>query len=266
MPMNDTVLITFGCSWTYGIGAGYLPGMDVDYYENEVRYNKELCYEFSWRKIVKEHFNCDHINFSRGGSSNERQFRYAREFFCSNTWKKLSSSGKNIIVLWGITVTDRKYMWVNDENCIAELFLSDENILSKRSDRDKLSLVVAKLSYNVDHEIRELERNIKFWDNFFSMHPNVKNFWFDTFVTHEYKHMSPNMIYDKSTEFSTVSEPRRDLMHVICSNFNKKYNRRLNYFVYAVDNKLLNPYSFHPTRQSYKVIADFMIDKLKYYF
>ena len=70
---KKTLLITFGCSWTFGEGAGCEPGMSLKEYD-KIRYSSDYAWDFGWRRYVVEHFDVDHVNLGESGSSNQKQF------------------------------------------------------------------------------------------------------------------------------------------------------------------------------------------------
>lgn len=221
--MSKSLLITFGCSWTYGIGAGYEEGMGEDFYTDKIRWSEELCYEHSWRKIVLDNLNIKGLNFSVGGSSNEKQFKFAKEFFISNEWESIRKQYDNIIVLWGLTTTERTYLWCNDTNNYEDIFLHDEKMkenkvmmrIGKRNTKkelvsfsEQLAVIINKLSYNYENEVDQLTTNVLFWNYFFKS-IGVKNIWFDTFDSHPYTEKIENLIdYDK---------PFRDILYKLCA-------------------------------------------------
>lgn len=279
MP-KKSLLITFGCSWTYGIGAGYSEGMSEDFYVKNIRWSHQLCYEHSWRKIVLEHFDIKGLNFAVGGSSNSRQFNIAKEFFISDEWKIIKNSYDNIVVLWGITTTERIYMWCNDQNKICDIYLNQDkhkgsinqiiNKVKELTDGDRLAIAINKCSYNYNNEVNQLTKEILFWNNFFDLQ-NIPIIWFDTFNSHEYTSEIKNLI--------DYQEKRRDILYYL-SKLHMKNNPKIleddklsynafftnDYFFYAVRNKVLNPYSFHPVKEQYKNIGLYFIEKLKSYF
>jgi hypothetical protein len=277
---KKSLLITFGCSWTYGIGAGYDESMSEDFYTENVRWSHELCYEHSWRKIVLEHFDIKGLNFSVGGSSNSRQFKIAKNFFINDEWKNIKNSYENIVVLWGITTTERIYMWCNDENKSCDIYLNQDrhkgsinevlNRMKNLFDSDKLAIAINKCSYNYENEVNELTNEILFWNNFFDLN-NIPIIWFDTFNSHDYTSKIENLI--------NYQERKRDILYYLCELHAKNNPKILeedklscssfhgaDYFFYAVRNKLLNPYSFHPTKEQYKNIGLYFIEQLKSYF
>lgn len=269
---NNSILITFGCSWTFGIGAGYEDGMDQDFYEKNIRHNSELNWEYSWRKIVSEYFNVKNLNFSAGGSSNQRQFKEARNFFISEEWNDILKVYDNIIILWGITSTTRNYMYCRDLRLYKDLYLNLEGLKDKNLFKnlgfnfyeDKLAIALAKWSYDEEIEIENLEQDIIFFNKFLSQYPNVKNFWFDTFNHHSYTKKIENFIdYDLKNRDLLSYLLRRYLKENNLTDLNIKY---WEVFEYAKKFGVLNPFSFHPKKESYKKISEYFISKLKPYF
>jgi hypothetical protein len=175
---NNTLLITFGCSWTYGVGVNYESGMtNEEFQKNKEHINAEICDKFSWRGILCEKYNIQNINFSFPGSSNQRQFRYAREFFPSNQFKNLQKQYDRIIVLWGITSTARNEVYYADEKIVKDIFYHQDSAVSK---------FLLLNCYNHRYEVRLLRQHMIFWEHYFSLQ-NVENYWFDTLNTHNYK-------------------------------------------------------------------------------
>ena len=77
--MKSGLLVSFGCSWTHGVGSAYEKGMTLDEYKL-TSHHKETITPNSFRYILAEKFNLENVNFARGGSSNQTQFRGAIEF------------------------------------------------------------------------------------------------------------------------------------------------------------------------------------------
>ena len=269
---NKSILITFGCSWTFGIGAGYEDGMDPQHYEKNIRYDSELNWKYSWRKIVSEYFEVRNLNFSVGGSSNQRQFKEARNFFSSDNWSDKLKLYDNIIILWGITTTTRNYMYCKDIKSYRDLYLNldaltDKNLFKQQFGfnqcEDKLAIAITKWSYNKQLEIENLEKDIIFFNKFISQFSNVKNFWFDTFNHHSYGEKIDNFIdYEKNNRDLLSYLVKRHIKENNISNSIKCDDK----WDYAEKSNLLNPYSFHPKKESYKQIAEYFIQKLKPHF
>jgi hypothetical protein len=173
---NQNLLITFGCSWTYGVGVNYSPGMTrPDFVKNTK--NKLLCDSLSFRGILSSKLGLDNINFSQGGSSNQRQFRLAKQFFISDEFFKLKKKYKTIIVLWGITSTARNEMFDLETGEMVNFFLTSKN--------PPIASQLAKYSYDHKNEVQQLALDMKFWNSYFKQ-LGVENFWFDTFNHHDY--------------------------------------------------------------------------------
>jgi hypothetical protein len=176
--MNQ-LLVTFGCSWTYGIGAGYTQGMSraeyIDTYKKD-----SICSQLSFRGLLSKKYGLVNKNFSLGASSNQHQFRLAKEFFSSTDFKKLQSKFNKIIVLWGITSTARNELYLTRSDCHEDIFYSNDKIESK---------LMTKYFYNHEYEVDRLLTEIRFWDDYFKS-KNINNLWFDTFNHHNYREIS----------------------------------------------------------------------------
>ena len=92
------MLVTFGDSWVYGVGAGYSSENPVT---EKVFYEKRVSEEYlncSFRILLAKKLGIKNTNFSSQGSSNQKQFRLASEYFLRD-----KNVIKNSIVLWGLT-------------------------------------------------------------------------------------------------------------------------------------------------------------------
>jgi len=170
------LLITLGCSWTYGIGVGYRPGMTESDYR-KIAWNSELCDQFSFRTILSEKYNHVNKNLSFGGASNQAQFRRAKIFFSSDEFSKLKKQFDQILVLWGITSTARNEFFNLETQKIQNYLYSDSWPFCK---------AVVKFSYDHDNEVDLLVTEMKHWNTFFH-NLQISNLWFDTFNHHEYR-------------------------------------------------------------------------------
>jgi len=178
MTDPDTLLITFGCSWTFGVGANWHPGMSQEQYKKDA-WNTNIVDQLSWRgQLAKKHGWKNH-NFSRGGSSNQQQFRLAKEYFSSAGWKKDRDDYKHIKVIWGITSTARNEMWYNAQEQLV-------NFSYHASAVPDLSRLAVMNFYDHDNEVRNLSLEIVFWNEFFARW-DIDNRWFDTFNHHDYR-------------------------------------------------------------------------------
>jgi hypothetical protein len=169
------LLITFGCSWTYGVGVGYSQNMTKDQYK-ATAWKETICDQLSFRGLLSKKYELVNKNFSEGASSNQRQFRFAKNFFTSDDFKKLQSEFDQIIVLWGITSTARNELYFNRHNHYENFSYTLDTIESK---------IMTKYFYNHEYEVDQLLTEIRFWNDYFKS-KNIDNLWFDTFNHHEY--------------------------------------------------------------------------------
>lgn len=180
--MAETLLITFGCSWTFGVGAAWQRWHDLDQY-NAVAWDQDLCFQQGWRGKLCARLGCQNVNFSKGGSSNQKQFRRATEFFSSPQWQRLRTQYHNIKVLWGITSTARNELYCLERGYLWNFFYH------KPSDHSRFFLMH---SYDHDHEVEILHRDMRHWNHFLQSQ-NVDVHWFDTFNTHDYANRVPGL-------------------------------------------------------------------------
>lgn len=258
--MKDTTLITFGCSWTFGEGSGYEEGMTKEQYE-KIQHDPEICWQNGWRKPVVEHFGFDHINFGEGGSSNERQFRIAKKFFVSNKFKELYESKKRIIVLWGTTSISRYDVWLKKTNKYEKLFLQDieRDLLKYGDDLEKIGFAIDRFCHWEPTRVMELELEILFWNQYFKL-LGIKNFWYDTLSSYRYK-IKPSNFFD-------IDKNDRDMVNIVCEEYKSRNKKAVRIpfedsFTYAIKNKAVNDWSYHPKKEGYKGIANHLIKKLE---
>ena len=110
-------LITLGCSWVFGIGSYFDAENPVDRVTYNTTFRKGSAYRQSgeefeddtcWRNKLCNELNLTNINLSKGGSSNQSQFRRATKYFAEN-----EIDWQNTVVLWGITSIYRDELWFN---------------------------------------------------------------------------------------------------------------------------------------------------------
>lgn len=252
--MKDTLIITFGCSWTFGVGCAYQSGMSSSEYE-KIAWDDHKCNELSFRGILSSKFKADNINFAHGGSSNTRQFRLAKQFFMSDKFKVFQTQYKKIIVLWAITSTARCELFSTQKNKYIN-FKYDQDF----SDIFPFQKQFITLVYNHDTAVDELMTEMYFFNYFFKSN-NIHNVWVDTFNHHNYKpNMLTNLLFD--------DESSRDLLsklstHYKMQNQDTKYHmsswmQDSNKIPYLVEHGILNPLSYHPTKQGHIDIANFI--------
>ena len=234
-------LVTFGCSWTRGIGIPYYKGMSREEYEKTKKTNKEEMDKYSFRGILSERLGYTNINFSCGGSSNQRQFRFAREYFNHN-------SKEDTVVLWGITSVARNEivvdgMWRN--------FLYTHKIGSLRWIPQETHNFFLE-NYDEQLAITNLQDEMLHWNQFFEAY-NIPNLWFQTFNTYK---LEVDRLF-----------PRDMLSHLTRPMLRDTHESN-----WAVDSKriseaerkgLVNPYSLHPTKETHIKIADILEKPLR---
>ena len=204
-------LVTFGCSWTAGIGSWYDPDKHIkmsmeeyDQYQNKGE-GRQLKNEYCFRTILARKHNYVNKNLSKPASSNSKQFRKAEQYFNTDDYKKYD----NVIVLWGLTSTARMELWNLKDKKYKSHFMTD--------DRQDLNTILRKYHYDHDIEVNRLSTQIQHWDKYFNM-IGVKNYWFDTFNHHDYDYESSNMIMG--------DENPRDLMSYLCKSEGLSFKTR----------------------------------------
>ena len=246
-------LITFGCSWTRGMGSWYDKELSYEDYYSRVRdktMSPEVQYhEYAFRTVLAKRHAYQNIDLSACASANAKQFRLAEEYFNKDDYKKFDK----VIVLWGITSTARMDMWSNKKKKYFNLLLTKDDI--------DLSNIIREKHYDHNVEVNRLSEQISHWDKYFSM-IGVENYWFDTFNHHEYRYDSPNMILGEKNP--------RDLLSLLCEEEGltlKRDDYHLSTWLndsqrikFLEQKKLVNPHSLHPNKKCHIKIAD-LIDK-----
>ncbi len=188
--MTKKLLITFGCSWTYGYGLGYHNGLDKKEYYKIIN-DCTLADEYSFRGILSKNFGYTNLNFSAPGTSNQTQFRYAENFFGSPKFDMLVKEYEEVRVLWGITSLFRNDSYFPKEKIQKSFMYHDKTLLSK---------VLLTDHFEIKNEVSILAKKIKFWNKFFNL-SRVKVLWFDTFNHHNYLN---NVVME---DYKSVSGP-----------------------------------------------------------
>lgn len=248
--MEETIIITFGCSWTAGVGSCYYDGLTSGkYYKYAFHdgFNKRL----SFRGILGTRFNALNLNFAEPGSSNQRQFRLAEQFFGSNDCEILKN--KKVVVLWGITSTTRYEHYYAKDQKFVDFYMSKED-----KPNFKISRFLLENFHDHDAVVEQLSHKIRFWDRFFES-INIKNIWFDSFNHHEYaKESLRNFLNSASNHKDLLS-----YLNILHGNnkFTKTYHlsewlHDSDRLSFLVNKGMLNPYSFHPTVAAHVQIAE----------
>ena len=227
-------LITFGCSWTYGVGVNYHDQMTEQDYK-ETAWNKNICDEFSFRGLLSKKYNLENINFSTGGSPNQKQFMEAEQFLPKY-------NDKDTVVLWGLTSVYRYYMYDSKKKCYESLFLGNQNSFNK---------IMLSRVFDYDNEIARLEQKMLFFNDYFDK-KGIRNFWYNTFNKHEYKNKFDNVLFNGE-----------DLLSIMINDFddNSAYHKSDwcdtdKKILQAKKMGLVNPITLHPTKQAHKIISE----------
>lgn len=322
--MKKTLLVTFGCSWTLGVGVGYTPTLTRDEYMN-IAWDCQACDSLSFRGLLSKKFNLETRNFASGGSSNQRQFRLARNFFISKEFSQLQKKYDNIIILWGITSTARNECYRLTDKRYYNFFYGH------KIPNWPLPEMFVKYSYDHDILVDELAIEITYWNEFFK-YKNIKNLWFDTFNHHDYLNFEKKLYNQHKIEYENARgsewptwknyrignfagvnqkiideiqkfpgdfitsrleehEPHyrninldnlifqeltpRDLMSLLAkqhglNDIDNQYHKSMwekdtNRVDFLTSEKILNPYTYHPTKLGHRAIADMLapfIEKL----
>jgi hypothetical protein len=229
-------LVTFGCSWTNGVGIHYREGMTLEEYQKERKLsdNKELRDKLTFRAHLSERLGYTNVNHACGGSSNQLQERLATEYFNNN-------SLEDTVVLWGITSITRNELTINGE----------------RKNFHYGNTVDEYMQYYIDHfydEKTELERlgnMMVHWNKFFEGH-KIPNLWFQTFNTYRFPQKIDRLL--PRDLLTHLTRPVLRDVHRSAWNIDSKRIRE------AKDKGLVNPYSLHPTKETHILIAD-MLEK-----
>jgi hypothetical protein len=193
----DALLITFGCSWTYGVGVGYHDNMSLEQYQ-KIAWDESICNDLSFRGELSKKYNLFNLNFSRGGSSNQKQFRLARLFFSSPQWIKLKNQYTKIIVLWGITSIYRYELYNNFNNQVQDVFLTQTD------PNNPISQPLLKYSFSHEWEVSVVATEMRFWNQYF-LSQDINNIWFDTFNHHNYNILTHDLFDSMKSNFSLKS-------------------------------------------------------------
>lgn len=188
--MKD-LLITFGCSWTEGVGVNYEPGMSFKEFKLHAKDQYSLDH-YSFRNLLCNKYNLCNLNFARGGSSNQTQFRTAEDFFSSDVFQRLRYKHKKILVLWGITSIFRNETFFTDTNQMKSFFYTNKSLLSK---------TIVSNHFDSQNEMNLISKKIDFWNKFFDL-VEIKNLWFDTFNHHNYHDCIPEQVREEYQKYA----------------------------------------------------------------
>lgn len=271
-------LVTFGCSWTYGVGAHYTKDLSESEYM-ETRNSEDIVFPYSFRGILSKKFSLTNHNLSKGGASNEYNFETANEIFGDSEKRKRLLDSKPI-VLWGITATPRIYrksknLFLPHNRPQSILYFLDDPSYIQNPSLDDLKYILndqeflycalhLKLFYDHDHEVRKLANLIQIWNDIFDFH-DIPVIWFDTFNTHNYYNHPKNYIAEGDLCSQLLKHQKIDIKS------GKKWYHLSEWcdddprITAAVKNDLLNPFTYHPNQTGHQIIASLLSSKLEPY-
>ena len=244
------MLITFGDSWVYGVGAGFTyidnyKKWSNDLYQRFIIKNLETHTKYSFRKHLSRDLGLENLNFSEGGSSNQRQFRYACEYFIRDK----NVVPEECIVLWGLTSVYRNELYNSKKNIYENFFCPEEKI--------HISKFIATSYLNEEVEIEKLYYNIELFNSYFKT-LGIKNYWFNIFNDHDFPDNIENVLFKGQSLLSLLLEDpsKNDSYHK--SDF-KMTDRKIKK---AVDLQLVNPVSLHPTKETHIKLSELIYSEL----
>ena len=243
-------LLTFGDSWSYGIGAGYQDSWTPEYYHKH-KSNKAVADKYAFRTILAKELDAEeNKDFSRPGGANDTQFRR----FYTNYYKQGRIDDISYefepedVILWGITSLYRMEFLESDLNATRVYTVPREgNTFTELYAAEYFDLNYQR--FKCLYDMKHVERLCKdigckiIWYNFFNDHhfPDMENFLWNgssllSTMIHDY---APNDKYHMSTWDDTDRKIKR-----------------------AIELKLCNPISGHPTIEGHKLIADILLRKI----
>jgi len=241
------VLVTFGCSWTYGVGANYKEGMEEEEYM-KTAWNEDLIFPNSFRGILSKKLNLLNINFSQGGASNQKNIRKANVFLCSPLFQDICKKAKRVIILWGITSTARNELWNNERDGYDNFMYND---VTNKAKNTRFNQAFVKNTYNHEVELLKLSQLMVIYDIVFNA-LGMDIIWFNTFNDHIYKYNIKNLLKEDLLTYLSNQSNKNNFYHLSIWEID---DIRLNTLIQCND---INPISFHPTKQGHQKIADML--------
>ena len=239
-------LITFGCSWTKGIGITYEKGMSEEEFKKGGLFRKsQFLDQYSFRGILSKRLGFENINHASGGSSNQRQERLATEYFNNH-------STEDTVVLWGITSITRNELTING---IRKNF-------HYGNDLDEYQRYYVDHFYDEETEIERLGNAMIHWNQFFEGH-NIPNLWFQTFNSYQFPQKIDRLL--PRDLLTNLTHPAiRDHHSSEVDGNNKTHKGTDSQRIKEAARKgFVNPYSLHPTKETHLKIADMLETPLR---
>ena len=224
---------------------------------SEIAWDEDINNRHSFRGLIANNLQITNSNYSAGGSSNEQQFDAMSKIF-GNPKKRKKFLDKKPVVMWGITSTARIFR--NNQSKMLPKQI-DTNF-NEDNEEELYSALYVKLYYDHEQEVANLSNQIELWNIIFD-HYDVPVIWFDTFNTHKYSDPPRNFLQggDLLTQMLKIGKIKyKNFFNVYHFSSWEDDDPRI---TAAVKAKLLNPYSFHPTKQGHKVISEILLPHIK---
>ena len=235
-------LITLGDSWMFGVGCHYVQGMSKeDYFRHTHSPWDDNGKPF--RQLIAENHNIENVNMSEGGSSNQRQFRLAEQYFLDDNKGRDSD-----VVLWGLTSVYRiEYFDINSGQYI-NTHVPGDNAVSK---------VLAGQCWDEKEQTKDLSRKIQMWNVYFSA-KGIRNFWIDLFSDHKFDKHIPNLLFQGKSLLSVLTGDMDENDRPHRSDW-LDTDRKIKS---AVEKGIANPFTGHPTKQAHQIIARMIMEQI----
>jgi hypothetical protein len=246
--------MTFGCSWTFGVAAAWTPGM-AEQELKKVAWTSES-EDHSFRVKLSQAYGLTNINFAKGGSSNARNFRLARELFANK--ERLEQIKKNdTIVLWGITSTARNEWWDLAANKYRNFKIGHHSPITNAGNTS-YGEIYAKYIYNHQVEVKHLAEEMILWNDLFKFH-GIKNIWFDTFNTHKYPMEINNLIRPADLLTTMLQHKKIKLTSIQRLTYHmSSWHEDDPRITLAKQAGLVDPFTLHPSARGHTLIAEIL--------
>lgn len=295
------LFVFFGCSWTYGKYINW-----HNFVSNPNQFDpateREQAELYSYRSKIARHFGAAQLNFSEGGSSNDRQFRFADEFFLGTynaqdlkniqhdydkardpSWPSmdkltdqqvLECIDRRVFVphtdrikLLKNQYTEITVIWFITSFSRKELYNTHINDYENQflTVDNKFSRFFLDNYYSLDNETKNISSKMILWNNWFTNH-GINNVWIDTFNHNDW----PIEIFNRIDFESKYT----DLMSNMCIQLGLNTTDFSGYHVSGgvadeersqslVNAGYLNSTTLHPTQLGHELIANMVISRLE---
>jgi len=151
------------------------------------------------------------------------------------------------MVIWGITSVYRNEFFSIRENNYENFFLN----------RHVLGKCLLKEYFSYEDEIKKLSGRMKTFNSFFK-EKKIKNYWFSIFNDHKYYYNIDNILFNGYNLLDLLVNDfeKNDIYHQ--SDWHDE-DRKIKI---ARKNKLVNPFTLHPTKKSHEALANFFMKNI----